>query len=185
MRAALPSPHNLYEHELRLSHAPLKASPIHFVASIEASPCGSWSRHSTLPRLPTMDSPLVSHIFRQLFRHRHPGCLQNLRDQGLRHGSGIVHGRRTYSTRQRASKDRGMKTNESRWQQRTTLLPADRSAEFAQYPHLSIQDLKKRKERPLKAKMLLRDFIDGKFIRARTEREWMKGVLIGRPWSRD
>lgn len=55
-----------------------------------------------------------------------------------------------------------MKTNESRWQQRTNLLPADRTAEFAQYPHLSIQDLKKRKERPLKAKMLLRDFIDGK-----------------------
>jgi hypothetical protein len=117
-----------------------------------------------------MDSPLVSHIFRQLFRHRHPGCLQNLRDQGLRHATttgsgsknGIVQGRRTYATRQRASKDRGMKTNESRWQQRTSLLPADRTAEFAQYPQLSVQDLKKRKERPLKAKMLLRDFIDGK-----------------------
>jgi hypothetical protein len=111
-----------------------------------------------------MDSPLMSSIFRQLFRHRHPGCLQNLRQQAHYGGRAVAaastDGRRTYASRPRASKDRGMKTNESRWQQRTTLFPADRSAEFAQYPHLTIQDLKKRKERPLKAKMLLRDFID-------------------------
>lgn len=117
-----------------------------------------------------MDSVLKSNIFRQLFRHRHPGCLQSLREQATlfdRHvanrvAPAVPASSRSYATRPRASKDRGMKTNESRWQQRTNLLPADRSAEFAQYPHLTIDDLKKRKERPLKAKMLLRDFIDGK-----------------------
>lgn len=55
-----------------------------------------------------------------------------------------------------------MKKNESRWQQRTSILPQDRSAEFAEYPYISIDKLKQRTERPRKVKMLLRDFIDGK-----------------------
>lgn len=55
-----------------------------------------------------------------------------------------------------------MKSNESRWQQRTNLLPEDRREEFAQYPYISMSELKGRKERPRKVKMLLRDFIDGK-----------------------
>lgn len=54
-----------------------------------------------------------------------------------------------------------MKTNESRWQQRTHILPQDRSEEFAQYPYISMQELKQQTERPRKVKMLLRDFIDG------------------------
>lgn len=58
-----------------------------------------------------------------------------------------------------------MKKNESRWQQRTSILPQDRSAEFAEYPYISIDELKQRTERPRKVKMLLRDFIDGKSTR--------------------
>lgn len=54
-----------------------------------------------------------------------------------------------------------MKTNESRWQQRTQILPADRSAEFKQYPYITADELKTRKERPRRVKMLMRDFIDG------------------------
>lgn len=54
-----------------------------------------------------------------------------------------------------------MKTNESRWQQRTHILPEDRREEFAEYPYISLQELKMRTERPRKVKMLLRDFIDG------------------------
>lgn len=101
-----------------------------------------------------MDSPLVAHIFRQLFRHRATNC--------LRQHNAIVTQTRSYTNqgRSRASKDRGMQSNESRWQQRTNLLPEDRSAEFAAYPRLSISDLKARKERPRKCKILLRDFID-------------------------
>jgi hypothetical protein len=40
-------------------------------------------------------------------------------------------------------------------------LPEDRREEFAQYPYISMDELKRRKERPRKVKMLLRDFIDG------------------------
>jgi hypothetical protein len=104
-----------------------------------------------------MDSPLVAHIFRQLFRHRPAGCLR----QQAPKASLLDHQQtRSYAGRARASRDRGMKTNESRWQQRSTLLPEDRSQEFAEYPHLGMADLKARVERPRKAKMLMRDFID-------------------------
>lgn len=45
---------------------------------------------------------------------------------------------------------------------RTNILPEDRSAEFEEYPYITLPELKQRAERPRKVKMLLRDFIDGK-----------------------
>ncbi|KAL2675188.1 hypothetical protein Neosp_011369 [[Neocosmospora] mangrovei] len=112
-----------------------------------------------------MDSPIVAQLFRQLFRHRPRGCKGNLPrlTNGIRPGPGraAVHQSRMYVAG-RPSSDRGMKKNESRWQQRTHILPQDRSAEFAEYPYISLAELKQRKERPRKVKMLLRDFIDGK-----------------------
>ncbi|UKZ48926.1 hypothetical protein TrVGV298_003162 [Trichoderma virens] len=101
-----------------------------------------------------MDSPIVAHLFRQLFRHRPRGC------QGLRNGLASRQRQPSRGLGTRPSIDRGMKTNESRWQQRTHILPEDRREEFAQYPYISLQELKKRTERPRKVKMLLRDFID-------------------------
>ncbi|KAJ4146695.1 hypothetical protein NW754_002161 [Fusarium falciforme] len=111
-----------------------------------------------------MDSPIVAQLFRQLFRHRPRGCKGNLPrlPNGIRPGPGrAAHQSRMYAAG-RPSSDRGMKKNESRWQQRTHILPQDRSAEFAEYPYISLAELKQRKERPRKVKMLLRDFIDGK-----------------------
>ena len=113
-----------------------------------------------------MDSPIVAQLFRQLFHHRPPGCksirnLPRLRN-GLRTTTAISQNR--FYAAGRPSSDRGMKTNESRWQQRTNLLPQDRSAEFAEYPYITAAELKERTERPRKVKMLLRDFIDGKLL---------------------
>ena len=54
-----------------------------------------------------------------------------------------------------------MPGNESRWQQRTNLLPVDRTAEFNKFPQLSIRDLMARTQRPRRCKMLMRDFVDG------------------------
>lgn len=132
----------------------------------------STSRELTRSTTPfhrcAMDSPIVAQLFRQLFRHRPAGCQARLHQ--LRHGiSAAAASRHRHSYQQtcsyatRASRDRGMKSNESRWQQRTNLLPEDRRDEFAQYPYISMSELKRRKERPRKVKMLLRDFIDGTF----------------------
>ncbi|EMT61525.1 Protein midA like protein [Fusarium odoratissimum] len=97
-----------------------------------------------------MDSPIVAQIFRQLFHHRPPGCkgVRNL--AGLRNGlrTTIVSHQSRFYVAGRPSSDRGMKKNESRWQQRTNILPQDRSAEFAEYPYISIDELKQRTERP-------------------------------------
>ncbi|TWU75346.1 hypothetical protein ED733_006973 [Metarhizium rileyi] len=110
-----------------------------------------------------MDSPFMAQLFRRLFQHRPTGC--QARAHHLRHGLAPAANSRhrhqqtsPYATR--ASRDRGMKSNESRWQQRTNLLPEDRREEFAQYPYISMAELQRRKERPRKVKMLLRDFID-------------------------
>lgn len=116
-----------------------------------------------------MDSPIVAQLFRQLFRNRPRGCkghhLPRL-PNGIRPGRAAAPAAAAHQTRMyvagRPSSDRGMKKNESRWQQRTHILPHDRSAEFAEYPYISLAELKQRKERPRKVKMLLRDFIDGK-----------------------
>ncbi|EEU48759.1 uncharacterized protein NECHADRAFT_30531 [Fusarium vanettenii 77-13-4] len=101
-----------------------------------------------------MDSPIVAQLFRQLFRHRPRGCKGNLPrlPNGIRPGPGraAAHQTRMYVAG-RPSSDRGMKKNESRWQQRTHILPQDRSAEFAEYPYISLAELKQRKERPRKA----------------------------------
>lgn len=52
------------------------------------------------------------------------------------------------------------RSNESDWQQRTDLYPEDMSAEYAQYPMVTAQDLRQRRERPRRVKMLMRDFIE-------------------------
>ncbi|RDA89163.1 hypothetical protein CP532_2262 [Ophiocordyceps camponoti-leonardi (nom. inval.)] len=96
-----------------------------------------------------MESPplIASRLFKHLFQRRSPAC--------LRRQWGSSAAKTTSSVR-----DRGMKTNESRWQQRTNVLPEDRSEEFRKYPYLTARDLRRRTERPRRAKMLLRDFIE-------------------------
>lgn len=52
-------------------------------------------------------------------------------------------------------------TNESDWQQRTELFTLDMTDEYKSYPTVTANELRTRKERPRKIKMLMRDFIDG------------------------
>ena len=106
-----------------------------------------------------MDTPIATQIFRQLFRHASPGCQR--RAQRIRQCVHYSRGQQARSYAGRASIDRGMKTNETRWQQRTHLFPDDRQAEFEKYPYISAQELRTRKQRPRRVKMLLRDFIEG------------------------
>jgi hypothetical protein len=66
-----------------------------------------------------------------------------------------VTGRRMVSGKETDNK------NESSWQMRTEILPEDKSEEFARYPTVTAEQLKSRKERPKRVKMLMRDFIEG------------------------
>ncbi|KAF3348732.1 hypothetical protein VdG2_03614 [Verticillium dahliae VDG2] len=110
-----------------------------------------------------MDSPIVTRLFRDLFRH--PACQSRQRlSARLRPAANHIcrqphhHQRRQYAVKSGLGK--GEKTNESRWQQRTQLFPADRSEEFETYPLVTAEDLKGRDVRPRKVKMLMRDFVD-------------------------
>ena len=106
-----------------------------------------------------MDSPIVTRLFKQLFRH--PACQLRARPSRLKPplDYGVRMQQRPYAVK--TGRQREEKQNESKWQMRTNVMPADRADEFARYPYLTSDELKLRKTRPRKVKMLLRDFIDG------------------------
>ncbi|KAI6354064.1 hypothetical protein MCOR25_008772 [Pyricularia grisea] len=123
-----------------------------------------------------MDSPILTQLLRQLFRH--PACQSQRLTRPVASTATVTRGktsttcnnRRCFSTQQRRPQrhrqpqeySRGSKTavqRESHWQQRQDLVSADRSAEFASYPTVTAAELQHRHERPRKVKMLTRDFI--------------------------
>jgi hypothetical protein len=109
-----------------------------------------------------MDSPVVTQLFRQLFRHRSCQRVRShstvpFRIQHARRGQRCIAaiGRRALSD------ERDQRKDESRWQMRSDLLPPDMSDEFSKYPMITADQLRGRKERPKRVKMLTRDFIEG------------------------
>lgn len=121
-----------------------------------------------------MDSPIVTQLFRQLFRHGHPACharrnLTNLtsalhhhhhrrrRHQQLH--SQLRQVRALSSGRERGAISQSEK--ERGWQQRNSVWPKDRSDELARYPTVTAKQLRSHRERPRRVKMLMRDFIEG------------------------
>ena len=130
------------------------------------------------PLLGNMDSPIVTQLFRQLFR-RHPACQsrrnlatltttlrdvrrQRLQEQQLRY---LQQHRqhRSYANRGRGGTGAGTPQAETNWQQRTDMFQHDMSDEFQRYPMVTAMDLRGRKDRPRRVKMLMRDFIEGWF----------------------
>ncbi|KAK4459607.1 hypothetical protein QBC42DRAFT_5914 [Cladorrhinum samala] len=125
-----------------------------------------------------MDSPVVTQLFRQLFRH-HPTCqsrrnlatlataIRDVRRQRIQaHQPPHVHLQqrqpryRYYATRERGGTAGGVDNQESNWQQRTDIFQEDMSEEFKSYPLVTANDLRGRNERPRRVKMLMRDFIE-------------------------
>ncbi|KAI1358978.1 S-adenosyl-L-methionine-dependent methyltransferase [Xylaria arbuscula] len=131
-----------------------------------------------------MDSPIVTQLFRKLFRH--PAC-QSKRylstattTSTVTIGASLYHGRRAHHHRPQSQQDRHKqqrrtmasrdtvrgvkpppsKNNESNWQQRTEMFSLDMSDEYRKYPTVTADDLRSRRERPRKVKMLMRDFIE-------------------------
>lgn len=105
----------------------------------------------------SMDSPVVTQLFRQLFSHRASQCLA----RGARPALAAVRPpqiqRRTKTTRFAE----GETTRESRWTPRKNTFPQERTEEFERYPTVTADILRNRKERPRRVKMLMRDFIEG------------------------
>ena len=116
-----------------------------------------------------MDSPAVTQLFRQLFRHRACPSRRNLVQlaTAIQHVRGLQHSR-SFSSRRGGGGGGGSSTpsNESNWQQRTDLFVADMAEEYKKYPMVTSTDLRARKERPRRVKMLTRDFIEGSFVRS-------------------
>ncbi|PSR87414.1 S-adenosyl-L-methionine-dependent methyltransferase [Coniella lustricola] len=120
-----------------------------------------------------MDSPIVTQLFRQLFRHRHPACharrsLSSTLAPALHHrrqlrqlsSSPSSSARSSSNSRGRGATALSESEKERGWQQRHHLLPKDKSAEARTYPTVTARDLRQYKERPRRVKMLLRDFIE-------------------------
>ncbi|CAK7208302.1 hypothetical protein SBRCBS47491_000046 [Sporothrix bragantina] len=122
-----------------------------------------------------MDSPLVSRLFRQLFRH--PACqprrnfvclassLQQARSSrpSRQQLHSLKHAHASTQIRCYAAPRGGgrlTRSNESDWQQRTDMYPEDMSAEYAEYSMVTALELRQRRERPRRVKMLMRDFIE-------------------------
>jgi hypothetical protein len=107
-----------------------------------------------------MDSPVITQLFRQLFRH--PTC-QSVRSHStlpfrIQHVRRIQ--RRCISDH-RGEGIEGSSRSESNWQQRTDAFPLDKLEEFNKYPMVTADQLRGRRERPKRVKMLTRDFIEG------------------------
>lgn len=112
------------------------------------------------PQVWSMDSPIISRLFRQLFTHR--SC------QSVRSHSSLpfrIHNGRRTGVRYSSSKgDGGEKPKQdSLWQPRRDAFPEDMSAEYAKYPMVTADQLRGRRERPRRVKMLTRDFIEGMY----------------------
>lgn len=113
---------------------------------------------------PAMDSPIVTQLFRQLFRHGHPACQSR---RNLTNLAGAIHqGRQLRQVRALSSehKRRGaLSTSEKerQWQQRSNVSPGDRTEDLKRYPTVTAKELRSYRERPRRVKMLMRDFIEG------------------------
>lgn len=107
-----------------------------------------------------MDSPVVTQLFRQLFRHRACQTVRSHSTLPLRRQH-LCGPRRQWPSGRRAASGRETRKDESHWQQRTHILPQDMSHEFSKYPMVTADQLRTRKERPRRVKMLMRDFIEG------------------------
>ncbi|KAL8785477.1 MAG: hypothetical protein Q9195_008620 [Heterodermia aff. obscurata] len=103
-----------------------------------------------------MNSPAIAKVFQQLFAHQ--TCSRRIRTSSVPRS--ITAHRRKYhgnSSEETYMDDGSMQSN---WQQRTAFFPPDKLKDFERYPTTDANALRKRKERPRRVKMLMRDFIE-------------------------
>lgn len=110
-----------------------------------------------------MDSALLAKLFQRLFSHQTCSRVRSHSTTTLRNGS-YTDRKRQYHNISKDDELNDDNRRETHWQQRTDLFPEDKSREFKRYPMVTAVDLRGRKERPKRVKMLTRDFIDGKLL---------------------
>lgn len=104
-----------------------------------------------------MDSPVLTQLFRQLFRH--PACRSLRRSPSVftRPQSRSFLTRRTPVNVKRKPHD-----DIQLWTKRGDY-PKNIEEEYRTYPTVTAKELRNRRERPRQVKMLTREFIDGEF----------------------
>lgn len=103
-----------------------------------------------------MDSPAVTHIFRQLLAIPSRKCLR-LQSYAASRKALNAQQRRSYALRRNQDDAHGG----SRWQQRIDAFPKDMSKQLREYPKVTSFDLRNRLHHPRRVKMLARDFFEG------------------------
>ena len=105
-----------------------------------------------------MDSPLASKIFQRLLSHQTCSKARFYPSTGRLLLN--APGQRYYRTSKEENGDDGNRQT-SDWQMRTDIFPPDKLRDYEKYPIVTSNMLRSRRERPRRAKMLARDFIEG------------------------
>ena len=113
-----------------------------------------------------MESALLTRVFRRLLSHQ--TCSKLRYHASTPRAMLNAPQRRWYkSPKEDKSPDDYDARRESDWQQRTDFFPPDKMKEYEKYPMVTCTQLRSRRERPTRVKMLARDFIEGEFPRLR------------------
>ncbi|KAK2741893.1 hypothetical protein FQN57_005452 [Myotisia sp. PD_48] len=111
-----------------------------------------------------MESPVASHLFRRLFRHRpspsFPFSASLPSRQSFQPCCCIRTHQQTRSFAKRLGTKRRKDEDDTLWKHRIDHFPKDMSQELREYPMVTAKDLRSRRERPRRVKMLTRDFIE-------------------------
>ena len=107
-----------------------------------------------------MELDLLTRVFRRLLSHQ--TCSKLRYHVSVRQAIPNAPQRRWYrSPQQDNSPDDFDARRESDWQQRTDFFPPNKMKDYEKYPMVTSDQLRSRRERPKRVRMLARDFIDG------------------------